>query len=95
MPTWRRAVIAIAILAAYDNIIKFVAGLAALGRIDPAFSLWGLCSFFIAGGFWLYFTTPSQGSNSPFSQFIVSINDWMFYIGRKLPFKSLKARQSP
>lgn len=95
VPTWRRAVIAIAILAAYDNIIKFVAGLAILGRIDPALSLWGLCSFFIAGGFWLYFSTPSQGSNSPFSQFIATINDWMFYIGRKIPFKLLKARQTP
>lgn len=95
VPTWHRAVIAIAILAAYDNIIKFVAGLAVLGRIDPALSLWGLCSFFIAGGFWLYFTTPSQGSNSPFSQFIVTANNWILFIGSKLPFKSSKARQTP
>lgn len=95
VPTWRRAVIAIAILAAYDNIIKFVAGLAALGRIDPVFGLWGLCSVFLAVGFWMFISTPSQGSHSPFSQMIVAINDAMAYVSRGLSAAIVKVRKSP
>lgn len=64
VPTWRRVVIAIAVLAAYDNIIKFTAGLASLGRVDPVFGLWGLCALFTAFSLWLYVSTPSQGSSS-------------------------------
>lgn len=95
VPTWRRAVIAIGILAAYDNIIKFVAGLGTLGRIDPALGLWSLCGLFIAGGFWLYMTTASQGSNSPFSRLIVAINDIMLHVGQRLTAIMSKAKHSP
>jgi lipopolysaccharide export system permease protein len=65
-PVWPRIAIAIGILAAYDNLIKLVEGLADIGRIDPVIGLWGLCAAFMAGTFLIYWLTPGQGAQSPF-----------------------------
>lgn len=82
-PTWRRIVIAIALLAAYDNIIKFVSGLGAIGYFNPAFSLWGLCCLFILISLWLYVATPSQGSQSPINSILKFMNYLLVQITRK------------
>lgn len=62
---WLRIAVAIAVLAAYDNLIKFASGYAKLGHADAALALWGVCALFMAFGSWLYLTTPSQGSETP------------------------------
>lgn len=65
-PVWPRIAIAIAILAAYDNVIKLVEGMADLGKVPPALALWGLCAAFMGLTFLLYWLTPGQGALSPF-----------------------------
>ena len=58
-PGWVPLVVAIAILAVFDNAIKFVDGLAQNGRIDPAVGMWGLALIFNAIGLWLFLMTTS------------------------------------
>ena len=65
-PVWPRIALAIGVLAAYDNLIKLVKGMADLGQVDPALGLWGLCGVFMVLTFLLYWTTPGQGARSPF-----------------------------
>jgi len=65
-PGWLAPVIAIGILAIFDNAIKFVVGLAETGRLDPAVGMWGLALIFNAGGLWLFFMT-SGASWGPFA----------------------------
>ena len=62
MPTWWRIILAIVILAVYDNLIKLASGYAKLGNIDPALSLWGACLMFNALGLWVFIATPGQGA---------------------------------
>jgi len=62
---WRRVVLAVAILAAYDNLIKLIGGYAKLGHIDPVLFLWGACLLFNGLGLWLYLSTPGQGGVTP------------------------------
>lgn len=58
-PGWVPLAVAIAILAVFDNAIKFIDGLAQNGRIDPALGMWGLAFIFNAIGLWLFLTTSS------------------------------------
>jgi lipopolysaccharide export system permease protein len=69
-PGWPRLALAIAALAIYDNLIKFVAGLGGIGQIDPALGLWGLALIFNGGALWLYLTHPGQGAEGPLRQFL-------------------------
>lgn len=62
---WLRIAVAVAVLAAYDNLIKFAAGYAALGYVQPVPALWGAFAIFNGIGLWLYLSTPGQGSRSP------------------------------
>lgn len=73
-PVWRRMVVALALLVVFQNLTKTVEGMADLGRIDPAAGLWGLCAVYFALGIWLYFSTTSQGSNSPARNLFVWID---------------------
>jgi lipopolysaccharide export system permease protein len=61
-PGWPRLALAIAALAVYDNLIKFVSGIAVLDEIDPALGLWGLAAAFNGGALWLYIAHPGQGA---------------------------------
>lgn len=65
-PAWRQMAVAVAILATYENVIKFVSGMGAAGRIDPALGLWGLFAVFMVLSLLLYVMTPSQGTTTPF-----------------------------
>ena len=56
---------AVAILAAYDNLIKLIGGYAKLGHIDPVVFLWGACLLFNGLGLWLYLSSPGQGGMTP------------------------------
>lgn len=69
-PGWPRIALAIVVLAVFDNLIKFVSGLGALGRIDPALGLWGLAILFNGGALWLFVTHPGQGAPSPLRRFL-------------------------
>lgn len=69
-PGWPRIALAIVVLAVFDNLIKFMAGLAELGRVDPAVGLWGLALIFNGVGLWLYVTHPGQGAQSPLRRFL-------------------------
>lgn len=69
-PLWPRAVLAVAVLVAYDKVVKAVQSLAELGHVDPVISLWGICAAFTLGCGWLYATTPGQGSPSPLRVFL-------------------------
>lgn len=62
----QRMAVAIALLAIYDNLIKFVSGMGALERIDPETGLWTLFIVFMALAAWLYAATPGTGARSPF-----------------------------
>lgn len=73
-PTWRRMVVALAVLVIFQNLTKTVEGMADLGRIDPVFGLWGLCAVYFALGLWLYASTTSQGSDSPARNLFVWID---------------------
>jgi len=63
-PGWQRIAMAVALLALYDNMIKFVGGLGRMGSIDPALGLWGLALAFNGFGLWLYLSTPGQGADT-------------------------------
>jgi len=67
---WPRMALAVAILAIYDNLIKFVSGLGAVGEIDPALGMWGLACVFNGGALWLYVTHPGQGARGPLRQLL-------------------------
>ncbi len=58
-PGWMPLAVAVAVLAIFDNAIKFVDGLAQTERIDPALGMWGLAFIFNAAGLWLFLTTSS------------------------------------
>lgn len=73
-PAWRQVVVALVVLAAYENIIKFIGGLGSLGRIDPVLGLWGLFAVFAAFSLWLYISTVSQGSRTPLRGLLRSMN---------------------
>ncbi|MEM8793212.1 MAG: LptF/LptG family permease [Pseudomonadota bacterium] len=64
-PTWRRIVLAVVILAAYDNLIKLASGYAKLGNVDPALALWGACIAFNGLALWLFLMSPGQGALGP------------------------------
>ena len=65
-PGWVSPVVAIGILAIFDNAIKFVDGLAHNGHLDPALGMWGLAFIFNGGALWLYMTTTG-GAWGPLS----------------------------
>ena len=69
-PGWPRIAIAVAVLAVFDNLVKFVSGLAELGRVDPALGLWGLALVFNGGALWLFMTHPGQGAPSPLQRLL-------------------------
>lgn len=69
-PGWPRLALAIAALAIYDNLIKFVSGIGALGQVDPGLGLWGLALIFNGGALWLYLTHPGQGAQGPLRRFL-------------------------
>lgn len=69
-PSWPRIALAVAVLAIFDNLIKFVSGFAELGRVDPALGLWGLALIFNGGALWLYMTNPGQGAPGPLRHFL-------------------------
>jgi lipopolysaccharide export system permease protein len=69
-PGWPRIALAIVVLAVFDNLVKFVSGLAALGSVDPGLGLWGLAIVFNGGALWLYATHPGQGAPSPLRRFL-------------------------
>lgn len=69
-PGWPRLALAIGALAIYDNLIKFVSGLGAIGEVDPAIGLWGLAAAFNGGALWLYVTHPGQGAEGPLRRFL-------------------------
>jgi lipopolysaccharide export system permease protein len=69
-PGWPRIALAIVVLAVFDNLVKFVSGLAALGSVGPALGLWGLALVFNGGALWLYLTHPGQGAPSPLRRFL-------------------------
>ena len=73
-PVWRRMVVALALLVVFQNLTKTVEGSADLGRVSPAFGLWGLCAVYFALGLWLYISTTSQGSDSPARKLFVWID---------------------
>ena len=73
-PVWRRMVVALALLVVFQNLTKTVEGMADLGRISPAYGLWGLCAIYFALGLWLYISTTSQGSDSPARSLFVWID---------------------
>lgn len=94
VPTWRRIVVAIAILAAYDNMIKFVSELAGTNGIGPVFGLWGLCGLFTVFSLWLYISTPSQGSNAPFGRLIDTLSRKLSLAGKRLAAASGASRDA-
>lgn len=63
--TWQRMVLAVVLLAVYDNLIKLASGYAKLGHIDPAVSLWGACALFNGLSLWLFLSSPGQGARNP------------------------------
>lgn len=65
VPSWRRILLAVAVLAVFDNLLKMAGGYAKLGYIDPALSIWGVCALFLGLALWLFVTTPSQGAMGP------------------------------
>jgi lipopolysaccharide export system permease protein len=69
-PGWPRLALAIGALAIYDNLIKFVSGLGALGELDPALGIWGLAFIFNGAALWLYLTHPGQGAQGPLRRFL-------------------------
>lgn len=69
-PGWPRIALAIVVLAVFDNLIKFVAGMGALGRIEPAVGMWTLALIFNGGALWVYFTNPGQGAEGPLRRFL-------------------------
>lgn len=69
-PGWPRIAMAVAVLAIFDNLVKFVAGMGELGRIDPALGLWGLALIFNGGALWLYLTNPGQGTPGPLQRLL-------------------------
>ncbi len=75
-PVWPRMVLALSILVAFDQILQTVQSLANLGRIDPAFGLWGVCAVFTMGCAWLYIVTPGQGSPSPMRGLLRQFDAW-------------------
>lgn len=87
-PVWRRVVVAVAVLVIFQNLTRTVEGLADNGDVDPFFGLWGMCALYFALGFWLYFTTASQGSDSAARRMFV----WMDRVIRRL--KSAVPRRS-
>ncbi|MEM9043649.1 MAG: LptF/LptG family permease [Pseudomonadota bacterium] len=79
VPTWRRIVLAVAILAVYDNLIKLAVGYAKLGLADPGFALWGACFVFNGIALWLFASTPGQGARGP-------IRSALRFLGRSVRF---------
>lgn len=75
-PGWPRIALAVIVLAVFDNLIKFVSGMAELGRVDPAIGLWGLALIFNGGALWLYILHPGQGAPSPLQRFLRWIDLW-------------------
>lgn len=63
-PPWRRVVVALAILVAFQNVTKAFQASAANGDIDPLLGIGGLGVAYFALGIWLFLTTPSQGTDS-------------------------------
>jgi len=66
-PLWPRIAVAVVALALYDNLVKFVGGLGALGEVPAAQALWGLAFAFNGTALALYLATPSQGGRGPFT----------------------------
>lgn len=63
--TWRRILLAVAVLAVFDNLLKLAAGYAKLGNIDPALSLWSVSALFNGFALSLFVLTPGQGVMGP------------------------------
>ncbi|MEM7268037.1 MAG: LptF/LptG family permease [Pseudomonadota bacterium] len=80
-PIWRRMVVALALLVAFQNITKAIEGAADNGDLDPVVGLWGACVVYFALGLWLYITTVSQGSGSPAQTMFVWVDRGMRRIG--------------
>jgi hypothetical protein len=58
------------VLAVFDNLIKFVSGMAGIGTVNPALGIWLLALVFNGGALWLYVTHPGQGAASPLRRFL-------------------------
>jgi lipopolysaccharide export system permease protein len=78
-PGWPRLALAIAALAIYDNLIKFVSGVAVLGDVDPALGLWGLAAAFNGGALWLYLAHPGQGAQGGLRRLLRWLDRSPFY----------------
>ena len=68
--TWQRMVLAVVVLAVYDNLIKLASGYAKLGLVDPALSLWGACALFNGLCLWLFLNAAGQGAQNPFRRIL-------------------------
>lgn len=84
-PPWRRVVVALAILVAFQNVTKAVQSAAENGDVDPLVGLGGLGLLYFALGLWLFLTTPSQGSNSAARNMFVGLDNIIFRLKGLLP----------
>ena len=84
-PPWRRVVVALAILVAFQNITKAFQGAATNGDIDPLLGIGGLGLAYFALGVWLFATTPSQGSNSAARNMFVGLDNVIVRLKAALP----------
>jgi len=85
-PLWPRIAIAVVALALYDNIVKFVGGLAALGEAPAGAGLWALALAFNGATLALYLATPGQGGLGPLNRVLNWFGRW------RLPFAATPAR---
>lgn len=79
-PLWPRIAIAVVVLALYDNLVKFVGGVAALGEVPAAAALWALALAFNGAALALYLATPGQGGLGPLNRVLNWVGGW------RLPF---------
>lgn len=73
---WPRIVIAVALLAGYDNLVKLAAGYAEIGLVPAAPALWGAFIAFNGLGLWLYVVTAGQGVETPLRALLRTLGNW-------------------